>query len=394
VADPGLSGCRVIELGGYVAAPFAGHMLAYLGADVIKVEGPRGDPIRTSAWGGPSGTFIAYGGGKRSVGLDLTTADGGAVFERMLPEADVVLHNLAPDTARRMRVTYDDCARVKPSIVHCHIKAYGPGPREDDVASNPMIEASTGIMFEHRRGGRPTRLGPSYFDQFAGAFAVVGILAALRADANAAERRIEVGLYESALFVAAKDLLATQLDAAIPERGGSAPAEFDLAGYGAYQTSDGRWIYLLMLSDDHWRAFCRAMSLPELDDASLATRSERGRQRERVEAVVAAAIRGRTREEAIELLRRGGVGFSEVTPPDEVFDAPEARSPGRLLGVPYDDNRFEVPTIPIWGSGVRTEPGTPPPQLGQHTMAVMGELGYSRDECADLVARGVIHVAA
>jgi crotonobetainyl-CoA:carnitine CoA-transferase CaiB-like acyl-CoA transferase len=240
-----LAGRRVIELGTMIAAPFATHILAQLGAEVIKVEPPTGDTTRALMRGGPSGTFIAYNHDKKSVAIDLASEEGRDALYRLLATADILVHNLAPSSARKLGVTAEDVAGVNPKLIYCHIRGYAAGPLQDDIASNPVAEAATGVMDANRVDGRPSRLGPSYHDQFAGAYAVIRILSALldsRADDE--DRRIEVGLYETGLHVAGRDLAGVQLKSQLlgrVEREGG--GEFSNPGYGAYQTSDHRWIY-------------------------------------------------------------------------------------------------------------------------------------------------------
>ncbi len=388
-----LAGRTVVELGTMLAAPFAGHMLAQLGADVIKVESPAGDPTRTMLRGGPSGTFIAYSRGKKSICIDLKTAEGRAVLERLITTVDIVVHNLAPGSARRLKVTCDDCQRVNPGIVYCHIQGYGPGPREDELASNPVVEASTGVMHSHRIDGRPTRLGPSYHDQFAGAYAVIGILAALGSkpgDTNA--RRVEVGLYETGLHVAARELVGGQLKAQLGVRS-SADAgggEFSMPGYGAYETADGRWIYLVMLTDSHWSKFCEALSLPEAHDAALATVRQRKKQRAQVEEIVTAAIRALPFDAAAARLQQVGFGFTEVKAAADVLDEPQAQQPGKLEAVPFGGLQFSVPNLPLPHQLEDHETELPPPLLGEHTREIMRMLGYDESECAALMERGAV----
>src|SRR5215470_5279448 len=197
-----LTGHRVIELGTMLAAPFAAHILSQLGAEVIKVEPPCGDPTRSLVRGGPSGTFIAYSHGKKSVCIDLSKPEGHAALCKLLASADALVHNLSPKAARKLKLTREDCAAVNPRLIYCHIRGYGAGPQEDDLASNPVAEASTGVMEANRLEGRPSRLGPSYHDQFAGAYAVIGMLASmLQSQQGHGSRHVEVGLYETGLHV-------------------------------------------------------------------------------------------------------------------------------------------------------------------------------------------------
>ena len=191
-----LAGRRVIEIGSMLAAPFATHILSQLGAEVIKIEPPNGDPTRALVRGGPSGTFIAYSHGKKSMCLDLGKPEGRDALQQLLKSSDALVHNLAPKAARKLGVSRADCERINPQLIYCHIRGYAAGPQADDLASNPVAEASTGVMEANRVNGRPSRLGPSYHDQFAGAYAVIGILASLLRDqktATSEDRHVEVG---------------------------------------------------------------------------------------------------------------------------------------------------------------------------------------------------------
>lgn len=390
-----LDGCRVIELGTMLAGPFGAHILAELGADVIKVEAPTGDPTRTLVRGGPSGTFIAYSHGKRSVAIDLTMPDGHAALLKLLATADVVIHNLAPGAARRLRVTYEQCLAVNPGIVYCHIRGFAAGPLEDDLASNPVAEAMTGVMEANRVNGRPSRLGPSYHDQFAGAYAVIRILAALmHGEAKPELRKIEIGLYETGLHVAARDLAGLQLKThlygkAERELGG----EFAMPGYGAFETADHRWAYLLLLNDGHWLKFCQALALPEASDSTLATLRQRRKQRERVEGVVKSAALSITFDELAVRLRSVGIGFTEIIPLEKVLDAPHARQPGKLKQLEYRTFAFDVPTFPIASNLAETKAKLPPPEMGQHTLEVLRSIGMSEEECQKLMDAGAVSIA-
>lgn len=387
-----LSGRRVIELGTMIAAPFATHILSQLGAEVIKVEPPTGDTTRALVRGGPSGTFIAYNHGKKSLSIDLSQPEGKAVFRKLVATADVVIHNLSPAATRKLGITPDDLDSVNPQLIYCHIRGYAAGPQHDDLATNPVAEAATGVMDDHRINGRPSRLGPSYHDQFAGAYAVIRILSTLLQPAPSAdERRIEIGLYETGLHVAGRDLAGVQLKTQLlgrPEKEGG--GEFSMPGYGAYETSDGRWVYLLVLTDAHWKKLSQGLAMPEADDEGLARLRDRKKQRERVEAAVRAAVKRHTFDEASALLRAAGVGFTEVLPLERVLESPQARHPGKLRDLDFRGLRFEVPEFP--GSEA-VEPGLPPPQLGEHTLDLLRGLGFNQEACDTLVKSGAVKMA-
>lgn len=387
---PPLAGRRVIELGTMLAAPFATHILSQLGAEVIKVEPPRGDPTRSLVRGGPSGTFIAYSHGKQSACMDLAHPEGHAAFLKLLATADVLVHNLAPKAARKLKLTREDCAAANPKLIYCHIRGYAEGPQADDLASNPVAEASTGVMEANRINGRPSRLGPSYHDQFAGAYAVIGILSTLlRPEAERAGESVEIGLYETGLHVASRDLVGVQLKTQLlgkPER--EPHGEFSMPGYGAYLTSDERWLYLLMLTDAHWLKFCQAMKLPQAHDASLAHLRERKKVREQVEDIVKTAIGAHTFDDAVERLKAAGVGCTEVLPLERVLEAEQAHQPGKLREVGLRGLAFDVPEFPrlhAADDGIAT---LPPPELGEHTLDVLRAAGLTQQECEALLNSG------
>jgi crotonobetainyl-CoA:carnitine CoA-transferase CaiB-like acyl-CoA transferase len=391
---PPLSGRRVIELGTMLAAPFAAHILAQLGAEIIKVEPPSGDPTRSLVRGGPSGTFIAYSHGKKSVCIDLSKPEGHAAFCQLLKTADALVHNLSPKAARKLKLTRLDCEAVNPRLIYCHIRGYGAGPQEDDLASNPVAEASTGVMEANRVDGRPSRLGPSYHDQFAGAYAVIGMLASMLQLRDGHEAgHVEVGLYETGLHVASRDLVGVQLKTQLLGRPEREPhGEFSMPGYGAYRTSDERWIYLLMLSDTHWLKFCQAMELPI--DESLATLRQRKKAREKVESLVKATVAAYSFDTVAARLKAEGMGFTEVLPLERVLEAPQARHPGKLRAVHFRGFEFAVPEFPRLQVGADEVPTQPPADLGEHTAAVLKSAGVDPREYASLLESGAIAEAA
>jgi crotonobetainyl-CoA:carnitine CoA-transferase CaiB-like acyl-CoA transferase len=387
-----LDGVRVLELGGWMAAPFAGHLLAQLGAEVIKIEPIDGEPTRKLGVveGMPGGTFLAYNVGKQDLCLNLNVEEGHEVFDRLLTTADVVLHNLAPNAALRLKVTEEDCHRVNPDLIYCQIRGYGPGPLANDIASNPIIEASTGVMFTNRINGRPSRLGPSYHDMFAGAYAVIGILAEMMSHSDEENvRQVEVGLFEVGLHVAGNKLIEAQLKVET-EAEQDSRTEFGFPGYAAYETSDGRWIYLVMLNDDHWRRFCQAMSLTEGNDESLATTRQRQLRYQHVDEIVARSIRSLPFNDTSSRLGSVGFGWTEVLKPEDVLSSPQTLQPGKVVNVTFAGHEFSVPNFPVLSQSVRSDLNSPPPTLGRDTLAIMYALGYDESTCEALFEIGAL----
>jgi crotonobetainyl-CoA:carnitine CoA-transferase CaiB-like acyl-CoA transferase len=388
-----LQGKTVLELGSMIAAPFATHILQQLGARVIKIEPPGGETTRKLVRGGPSGTYIAYNRGKKSICLNLQSEDGARVFRDMVAGADIILHNLSPSAARKMKVTFEDCEAIRPGIVFCHIKGYGPGPQSDEIASNPIAEAATGVMFANRSTGKPSRLGPSYHDQFAGCYAVIGVLSALLDPAASPQRRnIELGLYETGLHIAARELVGVQLKSQITGKPEQEPSpEFSMPGYGAYETADYRWIYLVMLTDEHWRKFCLAAGIAT--DPELATLRQRRRHRPAVEDIVARAVRDSSYDALAASLAAAGVGFTEVLSGDRVLDAEQAQNPPKYTSVPFASFTFDAPDFPVSAAVSQQGRDAPPPLLGEHSVGLLRQSGYSEEAIAGLLAVGTVNKA-
>ncbi|WP_457091476.1 CaiB/BaiF CoA transferase family protein [Microvirga sp. P5_D2] len=387
-----LSNRTVLELGSMIAAPFATHILNQLGANVIKIEPPSGETTRKLVRGGPSGTYIAYNRGKKSICLDLRSAEGQEILRRLIQHSDIVVHNLSPGAARRLNISYDDCAVINPEIIYCHIKGYGPGPLEDQIASNPIAEAATGAMYSNRINGKPSRLGPSYHDQFAGCYAVMAVLSALLNTADKSTRNIELGLYETGLHIAARDLVGVQLKSQIMGRPEQEPSpEFSIPGYGAYETKDNRWVYLVMLTDEHWRKFCNAVSVEA--NPELATLRQRRRQRPLVEKLVGSAVKSFNYEQITEKLSAAGVGFTEVLSSDRVLDAPQAREPKKFSEFSFANFNFEAPDLPLPSCIGEAEPNVSPPLLGEHTRELLNQIGYAEESIQSFIQNGVALVA-
>ncbi|RYY69940.1 MAG: CoA transferase [Comamonadaceae bacterium] len=297
--------------------------------------------------------------------------------------------------AHSSRVTPSLRAAISPALIYCHIRGYAAGPQAEDLASNPVAEAATGVMEANQINGRPSRLGPSYHDQFAGAYAVIGALASmLQARAGTPPQPVEIGLYETGLHIAARDLVGVQLKTQLLGRAEREPhGEFSMPGYGAYRTADGRWLYLLMLTDAHWHKFCTALQMPQAGDPDYATLRLRKKAREQVEDIVRQAMAAQSFDEVTARLKAAGVGCTEVLPLERVLDAQQAHQPGKLRDIAYRGLSFEAPEFPRADAATDGVATLPPAELGEHTLQVLAAVGLSEAECQALVDAGAVQAA-
>jgi crotonobetainyl-CoA:carnitine CoA-transferase CaiB-like acyl-CoA transferase len=371
-----LEGLRVVEFATLVAAPFCGLTLSDLGADVVKVEPPGGDdarrfpPLRSD---GESGFFHALNRGKRGVVLDLSEGAARETARELVDQADVVIDNLG-DPSARLGFGHAEASRAKPRLVWCSVTGLGAG--RGGRAVDPSLQASIGLMaLTGERGGPPLRVPVPLIDFMTGMYAAQSVITALWQ----AERSGEGAFLDCALVDAAAAL--TSVTALL---GTSGAVELDRIGSGSYlvvpsaafATSDGQYIQLVAVNERHWEALCTALGHPEwLDDPLCADGAARLANREHVHGLIREVIATRPAGEWVE--RIGGVGaFCErVRGMDEAWADPlltERGLAGRLEGEGFGGAPFPLVSLARTADPRSLTPG---PTLGQHTEAVLQELG-------------------
>lgn len=380
-----LEGVRVLDCTQMLAGPFATQLLADLGAEVIKIERPQyGDITRTTGPDvGDSGLtayFSSLNRGKRSVELDLSTVEGAAAFRSLAETATVVVENYRPGTMEKWGLGYDDLRPVTEGLVYCSISGFLEGPYRDVPAFDMVVQALGGSMsITGEADGPPVRPGIPVGDICAGMYAVVGIVTSLYGGGG---EYVEVPMFEGLVSWLTERAGRTFVtDDPYPRLGTAHPT---LAPYRAFETTDG-WFAVAIASDNTWEAFCGAIGRPELvADDRFTTNDDRVDNREALVSELAPLFRDRSNDEWFTLFREHGLPGAPVRDTRDLFDDEHLRESGILDDLVIGGVDFPYPLCPIQFSDGTTRVGHTPPQLGEHTEAVLSEV-LSQSEISRIV---------
>lgn len=389
-----LSGVRVLEVGVFMAAPFAAMQLADLGAEVVKVESPDGEPTRSTGpfVAGHSSPFVRLNRSKRSVALDLKSAEGKAVFLSLAAKADVVVENLRPGAMRRLGLGYDDLAEANPGLVYASASGFGQtGPLRDLPGLDIMAQARGGLMsITGSPDGSPAKVGVPVCDLVCGLYVALAVTAALRArDATGLGDYVDVSLLESGVSLAVWEAGRYFATGEVGRPLGS--AHQSQAPYQAVTTRDG-YVTLGAITPNTWSGMCDALGLEELlDDERYADSSSRRAHREELVALIERRTTELATAEVVALLESAGVPCAPIADYGEVFaddhlaerdffwDAPHPEAGAvRQVGSPM---RFTHAATRRAGAG---------PVLGADSRSTLLEAGYTDEEVDALVTSGAV----
>ena len=369
-----LAGMVVIELGHSVAAPFAGQVLADLGAEVIKIEKPEGDDARK--WGPPfvdgaSASYQALNRNKRSVvGRLRDPVELGKIKRLILERADVCLQNLRPGQVEQLGLDAASLMAAKPALVYCNMGAFGSrGPLAARPGYDPLMQAASGIMSVVGTEGQPSvRVGPSMVDMGTGMWAVIGILSALlKRKESGVGAVIDVSLYETAtswMSLHAAQFLAS---GEVPVKTGS--GQVGIVPYRAYHTADGELV-VAAGNDKLFRGLCLAVEHPEwVADARFASNPERVRHAHILYPLIEAEMQKRSNADWVARLDSQGVPCAPVQNTRQMLEHEQTAALGVLQAVP--GSSIPMIGLPISFDGVRPMPRSAARPLGADTDAVL-----------------------
>jgi CoA:oxalate CoA-transferase len=363
-----LAGFRILDLTRFLAGPYGTMLLADLGAEVIKIEDPSGDPMRKMGPpfepGGRSAYFAAVNRNKKSVVIDLRDPDGHARFMRLVATADAVVDNYRPGVTERLRISHEDLERVKPDIVTCSTSAFGStGPYRDLPAFDLTLQAMGGGMsITGEPDGEPVRAGIPIGDLGGGVFAALGVCGALlKRQRTGVGEHIDLSLLDVQVSLLTYVAQYWMTDGKVPGRIGS--RHQSAVPYQAFATADGH-VVVAVFGDAFWSAFCEVMGLPELVDR-YPSNLDRVQHRDELVAILADRFRQRTTDEWIADLWRAEIPAGVVNTVDRVMRDPQVNHRGMVT----TDGERKLVGNPIKTS--QADSFTPAPALGQHNLELL-----------------------
>lgn len=393
-----LAGVRVLDLSRVLAGPLCAQVLGDFGAEVIKIEHPRrGDDTRD--WGlrvGQTETayFNSMNRNKRSVTVDLASAEGQALVLELAKQCDVVVQNFKFGGAEKMGLGYEQLKAVRPDVVYCSVSGYD---RHGEEATRPgydlVIQGEAGLMAINGEATQPPlKFGVAAVDMFTGMYAAQAILAALfERQRTGRGRHVEMALFDCGLMISAYYGLEALLLQKDPPRYGNAHPS--IVPYGVFDAQDGPLI-VAVGNNAQFERFCNdVIERPDvLADERYKTNLVRGQNRDTLVPLLLAEMRARPRRQLLERMSAVGIPCGEVLGLHEALTSPRAQAAGLVTRQPHPvAGSMDVMAPPYRMDGERLPVRLPPPVLGEGTREVLtGLLGYDEDRLAALAAHGVI----
>jgi len=360
-----LEGKKVVDITQSVAGPTCSQLLAHLGAHVLKVEAPGGDSVRK--WGPPfvgehTSLFTSFNRGKQAVKIDLKSDEGLEYLRQRVAEADIVLQNFRPDTAKRLGIDYESVCALNPKVIYCSITGFGGvGPRGEEPAYDALMQAFSGIM--HLTGdpaGEPVRTGPGVLDIGAGMLGAIGILGACvdRAQGAPGPWRVDTSLMEIAAYFLSDRITSFHMNGEEPHRMGS--AREGVTPYENFQTRDG-YVLIAAGTERFWLSVCDALELqPLAQDPRFVDNASRNGNRAALRELLERKTVTFTSDELVKRLKAHSVPCSRVNKLGEFLGEDQMKFMDIIQAMDTPHGPLHAVAMPFKLNGERRELSPPP----------------------------------
>ena len=399
-----LAGIKVVDFTQFEAGPSCTEALAWLGAEVVKVENPgSGDPGRRLRKGQPDDDpyyFHMFNANKKSITVNLKSPRGLELAKDLLRKADVCVENMAPGTIERLGLGYDDVRAINPGIIYCQVKGFGTGsPYEKNLAFDMIAQATGGtISVTGERGRQPVKPGLSLGDTGTGMTMAISILGALHKKAKTGEgHRLQVAMQDAMLHYMRTNFSTQARSGKAVERDGTRSGGGSNAPSGLYPCAPGGandyvWIMTSRANPEHWSRLCKVMGREDLtNDPRFATTADRVRHNDELDAIIVEWTRTRTKHEAMAQVGGAGIPAGAVLDTMELQNDPSFEERGIMQTMEHPKHApFKMPAWPVRVDG-KTPRIKASPMLGEHTGEVLrGWLGLSAADVENLKSDGIV----
>jgi len=373
-----LEGLCVLEFTHAVLGPSCGLILSDLGAEVIRVEPPDGDPTRKLEGFG-MGYFPFFNRDKKSIAVNLKDERGLEVIHKLLDSTDVLIENYAPGTMDRLKLGYDELASRYPKLVYCQLKGFLPGPYQHRTALDEVVQMMSGLAYMTGPPGQPLRAGASIIDVTTGMMGAMAILVALRErDKTGKGQMVQSALFETAAFLMGHHMAYSAVS---KEPVPPMPARVSAwAIYHQFETKDNQRVFIGVTSDKQWDKFCKAFERDDwLNDERLKTNNDRITEREWFLPAVHEMISKYSLVDVLVKCERAEIPFSPIARPEDLFEDEQLNQGNGLIEVTLPNGeKTKLPRLPIVLEDQENDNEAALSKIGEHTEEILLSLGYTR----------------